>query len=87
MTARKRWALALLWSCASACHAALTVSGGAVYADEAAQPGFAMLTMPQSAPDVSMRDADDTVIWTRDVVPEVSQTTTLPDPTTLPCNF
>lgn len=40
--------------------AALTVSGGAVYADEAAQPGFAMLTMPQSAPEVSMRDADDT---------------------------
>lgn len=29
--------------------AALTVSGSAVYADEAAQPGFAMLTMPQSA--------------------------------------
>lgn len=40
--------------------AALTVSGSAVYADEAAQPGFAMLTMPQSAPEVSMRDADDT---------------------------
>ena len=40
--------------------AALTVSGGAVYADEAAQPGVAMLTMPQSAPEVSMRDADDT---------------------------
>lgn len=33
--------------------AALTVSGSAVYADEAAQPGFAMLTMPQSAPEVS----------------------------------
>lgn len=33
--------------------AALAVSGGAVYADEAAQPGFAMLTMPQSAPEVS----------------------------------
>ncbi|WP_417346243.1 LPXTG cell wall anchor domain-containing protein [Gemmiger sp.] len=33
--------------------AALTVSGGAVYADEAAQPGFAVLTMPQSAPEVS----------------------------------
>ena len=40
--------------------AALTVSGSAVYADEAAQPGFAMLMMPQSAPEVSMRDADDT---------------------------
>lgn len=40
--------------------AALTVSGSAVYADEAAQPGVAMLTMPQSAPEVSMRDADDT---------------------------
>ena len=40
--------------------AALTVSGSAVYADETAQPGFAMLTMPQSAPEVSMRDADDT---------------------------
>lgn len=33
---------------------------------------------------VVLRDADDTVIWTRDVVPEVSPTTTLPDPTTLP---
>ena len=40
--------------------AALAVSGGAVYADEAAQPGFAMRTMPQSAPEVSLRDADDT---------------------------
>lgn len=33
---------------------------------------------------VVLRDADDTVIWTRDVVPEVSPTTALPDPTTLP---
>ena len=33
---------------------------------------------------VVLRDADNTVIWTRDVVPEVSPTTTLPDPTTLP---
>ena len=33
---------------------------------------------------VVLRDADNTVIWTRDVVPEVDPTTTLPDPTTLP---
>lgn len=33
---------------------------------------------------VVLRDADNTVVWTRDVVPEVSPTTTLPDPTTLP---
>lgn len=33
---------------------------------------------------VVLRAADNTVIWTRDVVPEVSPTTTLPDPTTLP---
>lgn len=33
---------------------------------------------------VVLRDADNTVIWTRDEVPEVSPTTTLPDPTTLP---
>lgn len=31
-----------------------------------------------------LRAADATVIWTRDIVPEVSPTTTLPDPTTLP---
>lgn len=27
MTLRRRWALAVLWSCATACHAAVTVSG------------------------------------------------------------
>lgn len=33
---------------------------------------------------VVLRDEDATVVWTRDVVPEVSPTTSLPDPTTLP---
>jgi hypothetical protein len=33
---------------------------------------------------VVLKDEDGTTVWTRDVVPEVSPTTTLPDPTTLP---
>lgn len=33
---------------------------------------------------VVLKDEDGTTVWTRDVVPEVSPTTSLPDPTTLP---
>lgn len=33
---------------------------------------------------VVLKDEDGTTVWTRDVVPEVNPTTTLPDPTTLP---